>query len=181
MLIGWSGDGIAAVQQRRTTAHRDARGQFTEIWRDEWHDHDDRPRQWTLCTSRSRTLRGMHVHRRRVDQLVVVSGTLHLALHDIRPDSPTAGSSDFRPLGPEDGSIRIPPGVVHGFWFDDAASYLLGFSREWDGSDEWRCRFDDPGLGIDWPDERPLLSDEDAAAGSLEQLMHDFATDRFLA
>lgn len=167
-------DPIDAVTVRVNTTHVDERGAFTEIWRDEWHADDDRPRQWTLCTSRAGTLRGMHVHRERVDQIVIVRGSMFLALHDIRPESQTHGAVSLRRIGPEDGTIRVPPGVVHGFWFDEDATYLLGFSHEWDGHDETACRFDDPELAIDWPEPDPLLSDGDRSAGSLRQLVADY-------
>lgn len=63
-------DGVA-LRQLRT--HADYRGAFTEIFRFEW-DTGVRPIQWNAVESAARTLRGVHVHPRHDDYLILLRG-----------------------------------------------------------------------------------------------------------
>jgi dTDP-4-dehydrorhamnose 3,5-epimerase len=64
------GCAIPGVRILPLTAHVDQRGTFTEVFRESWVGH---PRfvQWNAVTSRTGTLRGVHVHRRHVDYVIV--------------------------------------------------------------------------------------------------------------
>ena len=68
-------------------------------------------------------------------------------------------------------SLRIPPGVAHGFLFSEPSLMAYAVSAYWDPADEIACRWDDPALGIDWPSDRPLLSPRDAAAPPLAEIL----------
>src|SRR2546430_11801318 len=50
-------------------------------------------------------------------------------------------------------------GVAHGFYCPSDALYVYGVTSYWDPSDELRCRWDDPELGLRWPTDAPVLSD----------------------
>lgn len=156
------------------TPHADERGGFVEVFREEWSTGPV-PRQWNAVRSNPGVLRGVHVHAHHHDYLTVVSGTLVLGLHDLRPDSPSHGLAGFLTLSEATpAAVAIPPGVCHGFWFPEPSVHVYGVSEYWDVRDELGCRFDDPALGLDWPVEQPLLSPRDRGAGSLETMRADY-------
>jgi dTDP-4-dehydrorhamnose 3,5-epimerase len=64
--------------------------------------------------SAAAVLRGVHVHRRHVDYLTLVSGTMRIGLCDLRQESPTYRLGTALDITPSE-AILIPPGVAHGF------------------------------------------------------------------
>ncbi len=52
--------------------------------------------------------------------------------------------------------ILIPPGVLHGFYVPRGNFLVWGMSHGWTHEDEIECRWDDPEIGLDWPDLRRL-------------------------
>jgi dTDP-4-dehydrorhamnose 3,5-epimerase len=154
--------------------HPDERGSFVEFFREEWRAGPE-PRQWNAVRSGAGVVRGVHVHAHHHDYLTVVSGTLVLGLHDLRPDSPTHGLAGFLTLSEATpAAVAIPPGVCHGFWFPEPSVHVYGVSEYWNAHDELACRFDDPALGLDWPVRQPLLSERDREAGSLAAMRADY-------
>jgi dTDP-4-dehydrorhamnose 3,5-epimerase len=168
-------DGVRVVEHAR---HVDARGSLTEVFRESWNTGVT-PVQWNIVHSAAETLRGVHAHARHQDYLLLVRGELHLALHDLRPESPTTGLSAVYVMSedrPE--AIVIPTGVAHGFYFPGPATYLYAVSAYWDTDDELGCRWDDPALDLDWAPAAPVISPRDAAAGSLADLQKAFEASR---
>lgn len=159
---------LAGVRVVDLTAHPDERGQFVEVFRDEW-PLEVRPVQWNAVRSRAGVLRGVHVHVTHHDYLTVLAGTLVLGLHDLRPDSPTTGRSALLTIDADaPRAVAIPPGVCHGFWFPVPSVHLYGVDSYWNVADELGCRYDDPALGLDWGlDGAPLLSERDQGAPDL--------------
>jgi dTDP-4-dehydrorhamnose 3,5-epimerase len=162
---------IAGVTQWRSPSHRDERGAFTEIFRREWGPGVD-PLQWNVVRSASRVLRGVHVHVRHSDYLVVVAGRMRLGLYDLRRDSPTGGRALRLDLdGDAPSAVVIPPGVAHGFYFPEPGIHVYSVSEYWNPAEEMGCHFADPALGIDWGLEgEPILSPRDAALPPLVEL-----------
>ena len=63
------------------------------------------------------------MHPRHCDDLFVLSGTMRLGLHDLRPDDPAARKRRFVTLsGDAPATAYIPAGVCHDFWFDGPTS-----------------------------------------------------------
>jgi len=130
--------------------------------------------QWNLTHSAAPVLRGMHLHGRYDEVYLLLAGSVQVGLRDLRPGSNSHGRGDCFRVAPPCPAIVIPRGVLHGLLFLEPGLLLTGRSREHDGLDEWRCRWDDPGLELGWSAERPLLSEEDSGAGSLKELMTAF-------
>src|SRR3954451_21921305 len=86
------------VRLTALATHRDGRGALTEIFRDEWA-LGLAPCQWNVSTTEPNVLRGVHVHYKHQDYLVVASGRLSVGLLDIRPHSPTYLASALIELG----------------------------------------------------------------------------------
>jgi len=154
---------------RPLETHRDDRGVFTELFRQSWVG--TRHLQWNAVSSRANVLRGVHVHLRHHDYLVLLRGRARIGLCDLRPESPThrlacAVELSDSPLS----AIQIPPGVAHGFYFYEPSLHVYAVTEYWSPDDELGCHFADPALGLKWPDPRPLLSPRDAALGPLTLL-----------
>ncbi len=163
-------DDLHGVRFTPLMMHRDDRGTFTEIFRDEW-DSGVRPCQWNATMSRPNVLRGVHVHRKHHDYLVVVSGRMSVGLFDMRRASPTRGSSRLIQFSGERlTGVSIPAGVAHGFYAHEPTLHIYGVDAYYDPSDELGCHWADPRLGIDWPCDDPELSERDRRAGSLAEL-----------
>ena len=164
---------IEDLHLRPLDMHQDQRGCFTEIFRQQW-DTSFQPVQWNVVRSRPNVLRGVHVHRRHADYLLVLSGRALIGVCDLRPDSATRGAAGLVELcGADLAVLRIPPGVAHGFYFPKACLHLYAVSHYWDPADELGCRWDDVGLDIPWPAATPRLSTRDAALGSLDELVQE--------
>jgi dTDP-4-dehydrorhamnose 3,5-epimerase len=151
--------------------HRDARGDLTELYRDDWVA--ERPVQWNLVNARPNTLRGVHVHVRHADYLVPVAGTFLVGLCDLRADSPTFMQTRMVELSSTAPALlKVPPGVAHGFYFARETVFTYGVTSYWDPvHDEMGCRWNDPALGMRWPADDPLLSERDATAPSCANLL----------
>lgn len=150
--------------------HRDDRGTFLELYREEWSTRVE-PVQWNAVHSEPGVLRGVHVHPRHDDYLTIVRGRATVGLRDLRPNSPTEGAAACVELTAErPTAISIPHGVAHGFYFHEASTHIYAVSEYWDLADELGCRWDDPALEIPWPQQDAHLSPRDEALPSLEAL-----------
>jgi dTDP-4-dehydrorhamnose 3,5-epimerase len=152
--------------------HPDIRGHVTELFRASWLS-DLSFVQWTVLSSDADVLRGMHVHLRQTDYLVVLHGRSFVGLRDLRSSSPTEGLVSLTELTSQSlNSLLIPPGVAHGFYSDVPTIMLLGTNRYYDPSDQRGCRWDDPDLAVPWPIKRsPTTAPHDATLPSFKELI----------
>ena len=91
--------------------HHDARGVFTEIFRTSW-EVGLTPVQWNAVTSAAGVLRGVHVHIKHADYLLIVRGRASIGLRDLRRGSPTEGSAALIEMsGATLTALTIPPGI----------------------------------------------------------------------
>lgn len=161
----------AGVVVTELEKHPDERGTFTEMFRGEWGTGVE-PVQWNVVTSEPGVLRGVHVHPRHDDYLIVVAGRATVGLLDLRPSSPTERmAATIECSGAEPRSIVIPHGVAHGFLFHERSTHVDAVSHYWDTADELACHWDDPDLGIEWPFRPTLVSERDATAHPLKDLL----------
>jgi len=165
------------VQIHNLVRHTDNRGHLFEFYRDSWVPAGIRPAiQWNYFHSNSNVLRGVHVHRNHSDYLVLVSGMMLLGLCDIRIDSPTYRLSTLIKLEADAPKmVIIPPGVMHGFYFPEKSVCVFGVNFYFNKEDEFRCLWNDPGLGIPWPAIQPVLSDQDLSAPTFNDMLTAFS------
>ena len=163
---------IPGVHVQRLQTRSDERGTLTEVFRNEWQPTAV-PVQWNHVRSQANTLRGVHVHIRHTDHLLVLSGTMWLGLVDLREGSAHFGHSTVIELkGTEPTLVSIATGVGHGFYFPEPTDLLYSVTHYWDPvTDELGCRWDDPALGLGWPVSDPILSPRDRDATSLADLL----------
>jgi dTDP-4-dehydrorhamnose 3,5-epimerase len=162
------------VLLRPLQPHRDDRGTFTELFRAEWGTGVS-PVQWNAVVSEPGVVRGVHVHPRHDDYLVLHAGRASIGLRDLRDGSPTEGLACMVELdGDAPAALAIPHGVAHGFYFAARSVHIYAVSHYWDTADELGCHWADPALELDWPDPGARCSTRDAElpplAGLLAQL-----------
>lgn len=145
-------------------SHHDDRGRFVETYRRNWIPGAREMVQGNRSDSQPGVLRGIHYHLFQSDYWYVPNGRSFVALVDLRPSSPTFKAVETLEMGDDnDIAVYIPPGVGHGFLAltDVTMTYLV--DEYFDGSDELGVRFDDPALGISWPDGERIVSERDQA------------------
>lgn len=159
------------VQTTTLIPHFDERGWVMEIFSPRF-DVPYRQAQWNAVWNVASTMRGVHVHYDHDDYLTVPVGRAEVGLIDLRLDSPTSGTSTVLSVGQDAPmSVFIPPGVGHGFYFPVDSLHVYSMSEAWDPDDDDGCHWSDPDLGLTWSVEDPVLSDRDASAGSLNDLI----------
>lgn len=124
--------------------------------------------------SRKGVLRGLHYQIRQAQgKLVrVIAGEVFDVAVDIRRSSPTFGRWMGMNLSAENKTMLwIPPGFAHGFYvLSEQAEVLYKatdyYAPQWERTLLWN----DPVIGIRWPDGlKPLVSSKDAAGVPFSQ------------
>lgn len=151
--------------------HADDRGNLSEIYRQEWHA-DLQLSQWNVSHCANNSLRGVHLHVRHTDYLVVLSGRFVFGLRDLRRESASFGRTAMLDLA--GGALLIPPGIAHGFHCLAEGTLVYGLSHSWDAGDDLACRWDDPDHGLAFPAVDPILSARDREAGGFGDLLARF-------
>ncbi len=118
-------------------------------------------------------LRGLHYQIRQPQgKLVrVVSGEIFDVAVDIRRNSPTFGKWVGEVLSSENQrQIWVPPGFAHGFVVvSEFAEVLYKTTDYWAPEHERSIIWNDPKIGIDWPDVgKPVLSAKDESGKLLD-------------
>lgn len=120
-------------------------------------------------------LRGLHFQKSKPQgKLVrVVRGEVFDVAVDIRKESPTYGQWAGVILNEENKrQFWVPPGLAHGFVvLSDTADFEYKCTDYYDPSDEGSLIWNDPDVGIEWPEGiEPILSAKDAVAARLKDL-----------
>jgi dTDP-4-dehydrorhamnose 3,5-epimerase len=112
-------------------------------------------------------VRGMHFQRApKADAKLVrcTTGCIHDVIVDLREHSVTRGQIYVNQLAADSGTmLYVPPGFAHGFQTlsdDTIVEYLMGVEYVPDLYDGFR--YDDPMIGISWPEKVAALSPNDA-------------------
>jgi dTDP-4-dehydrorhamnose 3,5-epimerase len=152
--------------------HGDSRGWFQETYRqnvladlgvaDEFvQDNHSRSAQGVL--------RGMHFQVGDNPQAKLVRcarGAILDVVVDIRRGSPTFGQWEAWQLDDERGlQLYCPIGFAHGFVvLSEVADVVYRCSAYYDPNGDSSIRYDDPAIGIAWPDGPTTVSDRDLQA-----------------
>ena len=157
--------------------YRDERGWFVETYHSPKYQDGGIPLlfvQDNYSSSVCGTLRGLHAQMSRPQgKLVrVVRGQIFDVAVDIRRGSPTFASWESVSLTAENfKQIYIPPGFAHGFCvLSDVAEVEYKCTDLYTQGDEIAIAWNDAQIGIQWPNDSPILSPKDTAGQSLEVL-----------
>ena len=114
-------------------------------------------------------VRGMHFQPGMAKLVRVARGAIFDVLVDLRKGSPTFGEWEgFRLDDEEHHQLYCPDGFAHGFCvLSDVADVVYLCSDYYDPERESGFSFDDPEVGIRWPELDFVISDRDRNAAPL--------------
>jgi len=161
-----------------TEPHVDDRGFFARTWCSREFAGAGLPAEIVQTnvsqTAQRCTIRGLHYQRPPSHEGKVVrclEGGIFDVIVDIRPDSPAFLQSVGVELTPSNRlALYIPPGFAHGFqtlepetevWYQMTDYYQPGLGAG--------IRWDDPALGIEWPQEPSTMNERDATYPDLNR------------
>ena len=173
---------LAGLLVVRWPTHEDERGFFRQTFQrgelEEALGRELRLAQGNHARSSTGVLRGFHAEP--WDKLVhVARGVVVAVVADIRPQSPTFGEVVSFRLGDPPGGQRlrlfVSGGLANAYCVTDGpADYLYDVSEEWrPDADKRAVAWDDPDLGVRWPVEAPIVSDEDRSNPTLRERFPD--------
>ena len=167
-------DGVLLLEP---AVHGDDRGFFVETFRaNVWGELgiDVEFVQDNHSRSRRGTLRGMHFQTDPGQAKLVrcARGQILDVVVDLRRDSDTFGRWESHEL--DDAALRqlwVPVGFAHGFCvLSDEADVVYKCSSYYDPATEAGIAYDDPDVGIAWPNLELLVSERDRAAPRLADI-----------
>lgn len=157
--------------------HGDHRGFFLESYRDDVAASSGMERRWLQdnhSRSRQGIVRGMHFALGAGQAKLVrcVRGAIWDVVVDLRRSSPTYGEwSGFTLDDESHRQLYIPIGFAHGFCvLSDIADVAYKCSNYYDPAVERGFRYDDPEVGITWPDLDLDVSERDRTAPLLSEI-----------
>jgi dTDP-4-dehydrorhamnose 3,5-epimerase len=155
--------------------HGDSRGFFLETARANVlaeHGITDEFVQHNHSRSAHGVLRGMHFQPGMAKLVRCARGSILDVLVDIRPESPAFGRWEGFELNDENHhQLYCPDGFAHGFCvLSDVADVVYLCSAYYDAERESGFAFDDPDVGIRWPELEFTVSDRDRQAPRLAEL-----------
>lgn len=167
--------GIVIVEP---TIFGDDRGYFMETWQKEEFGAAGLPTafvQENQSMSRRGVLRGLHFQREHTQgKLVrVVRGRVFDVGVDVRPRSLFFGRWAGVELSAENKrQLYVPEGFAHGFLvLSESAEFTYKCTDYYHPASEGGIRYDDPGIGIEWPLEEmtPVMSEKDEVLPLLKE------------
>src|SRR6266403_882584 len=176
---------IPEVKEIRPVRHRDPRGFFSEIFREDvLREHGiDVPfvqENHSLSVDRS-VVRGLHFQTPPAGQAKLVrvaAGSILDVAVDIRHGSPTYGHHVAIVLkGSEGNQLFVPEGFAHGFCtLEPNTEVVYKVNRYYSPEHDRGLRWDDSALAIAWPveEEKALLSDKDRRQPMFAELPRHF-------
>ncbi len=151
-------DGLKLITPK---VYHDHRGFFLESFKASLFDVDFV--QDNHSYSKKDVLRGMHFQQGQGKLVRVGYGRIFDVAVDIRPSSPTFGAWEGVYLDDvTHQQLYIPPGFAHGFCVMSSEAHVLyKVTMEYDPELEKGFHYADPGVGIKWPINNPILSERD--------------------
>jgi len=158
----------------------DDRGFFMETFRADTWAAEGVPTEFVQDNhSRSRlgTIRGIHfqTHPGQGKLVRVARGSVLDVVVDLRRGSATFGQWESFELDDDRAhQLFVPVGFGHGFCVtSEVADFVYKVTSYYDPATESGFRFDDPDVGIEWPDVELLYSERDRTAPRLAEIADD--------
>jgi dTDP-4-dehydrorhamnose 3,5-epimerase len=160
---------LAGLKVLEPRVFGDARGFFLETYQQARFAEAGLPTTWAqdnLSRSRRGTLRGLHyqLHQPQGKLVGVTRGEVFDVAVDLRRSSPTFGRWFGVVLSDENHRLMyVPAGFAHGFCvLSDVADFAYKCTALYQPADEQTLLWNDPTVGVDWPEVTPrILSDKD--------------------
>jgi dTDP-4-dehydrorhamnose 3,5-epimerase len=158
--------------------HGDHRGFFLETYRRDAYAEagiGDEFVQHNHSRSRRHIVRGMHFQPGQAKLVRCAQGSVLDVIVDLRRGSPAFGEWEAIELDDElNRQLYVPDGFAHGFCvLSDVADLVYVVSSYYDPNAEAGFSYDDPEVGIEWPEGDLLPSKRDASAPRLADIIDD--------
>jgi len=170
---------IAGVYLIKPDVFHDSRGFFTETFHQEKYSASV-PYDFVqdnMSFSQRGTVRGLHYQLQQPQGklIFVLSGEIFDVAVDIRQGSPGFGHwVGFNLSAENHWQLFVPPGFAHGFMvLSEMAQVYYKCTDLYCHGDEYGILWDDPGIGIEWPDSEVILSDKDKVLPMLNGVCKD--------
>jgi len=144
---------IEGVVIKELVAHTDERGFFREIIRETDEFFAEGFGQMSHSLVYAGVIKAWHAHKVQSQWTYAATGTLKVALHDIRRDSSTYRKTMEFLVGEntESSVYLFPPGIAHGYkCINGPANVIYVTSGQYDLEDEIRIPHNDSSIGYDW-------------------------------
>ena len=170
--VDYNVDGIEGLCVITPQRHGDSRGYFTETYNE--NDMKDAGLDFAFVQdnqsmSAKGVLRGMHYQKNypQAKLVRVIRGKVFDVVVDLRPDSSTYGQWHGEILTEENGrQFLIPKGFAHGFLvLSDYAEFCYKCDDFYHPDDEGGIAWNDPEIGIEWPEVTGEYTGSASAAG----------------
>ena len=170
--VDYNVDGIEGLCVITPQRHGDSRGYFTETYNE--NDMKDAGLDFAFVQdnqsmSAKGVLRGMHYQKNypQAKLVRVIRGKVFDVVVDLRPDSATYGQWHGEILTEENGrQFLIPKGFAHGFLvLSDYAEFCYKCDDFYRPDDEGGIAWNDPEIGIEWPEVTGEYTGSASAAG----------------
>lgn len=159
--------GLAEVRLIEPNIFEDGRGLFCEAFSFERYKDHGIPCDFVqdnLSFSRAGVLRGLHyqLYLEQAKLVTVLRGRVFDVAVDIRRDSPTFGLFASCELSASHlAQVFIPQGFAHGFLALEDSTVFYKCSALYSPSHDRGVAWDDPDLGIVWPNVPSIVSEKD--------------------
>lgn len=122
-------------------------------------------------------LRGLHLQKAPFAQgklVRVITGSVLDVAVDLRPDSPTFGQHYKLVLdAKKNNMLYIPEGFAHGFLALEDAVFFYKCTHYYNKESEAGIVWNDETLNIDWPIEKPTVSEKDAILPTFQEFLKE--------
>lgn len=176
-------EGAALIRPKR---HGDARGWFSETWREDAFEAAGLPTRFVqdnhAFSDKAFTLRGLHFQAPPHGQGKLIRcsrGAIFDVIVDLRPSSPSFGSWLGETLDADGGAqLFVPVGFAHGYLtLTSETEVQYKTTSAYAPDAEFGLAWDDPEIAIEWPldGRHPTLSAKDAKLPGLAAYSRTFA------
>ncbi len=152
---------INGVTIKELVRHPDERGFFEELIRVTDPFFSEGFGQLSRSLMHEGVVKAWHVHKTQIDWWYAASGCIKVALYDTREGSSTHKQLDELLLGEggRDIILKIPPGVAHGCKvLAGPCNLVYVTSSVYTKDEEGRIAYNDPGIGYDWVQGKPITN-----------------------
>ena len=163
---------LNGVKLYQPDVFKDFRGEYIETFNTEKYTEIPPFVQDDIAISRLGVLRGFHGDLVTWKLTQVVHGVIYSVILDCRKESPTLGGWQIFILSGENHhQLLLPPGIGNStLALTDNVVYSYKQTTHYVNK-QFTVKWDDPALGVPWPVQKPILSERDRLAKSLDEVM----------